>query len=74
MDIGNVFVFILIASFFLRLIVSFHYSCRRWYLRSDPLLRYQHLYAFENAMLQLEAKYSWLNYKVLGIKYHVILS
>lgn len=46
------------------LIPSFHYSCRRWYLKDDPLLRYQHLYAFESEMMNLEKKYPWLNYEV----------
>jgi len=50
---------------------SFHYSCRRWYLQKDPLLRYQHLYNFDKAMMWLEEKYSWLNYHddYVGIKH-----
>jgi len=50
---------------------SYHYSCRRWYLRRDPLLRYQHLYLFEKAMLNLEQKYPWLNEKedFIGLKH-----
>jgi 1,4-alpha-glucan branching enzyme len=53
---------------------SFHYSCRRWYLQKDPLLRYQHLYNFEKDMLQLEKKYSWLNYKddFVGMKHEAM--
>ncbi len=40
---------------------SFHYCRRRWDLARDPLLRYQHLLAFEKGMLALEKEHGWLN-------------
>jgi len=50
---------------------SFHYSCRRWYLQKDSLLRYHHLYNFEKAMMDLEIRFSWLNYRddYVGLKH-----
>eukprot|EP01127_Copromyxa_protea_P013232 TRINITY_DN3545_c0_g1_i1.p1 TRINITY_DN3545_c0_g1~~TRINITY_DN3545_c0_g1_i1.p1 ORF type:complete len:708 (-),score=102.83 TRINITY_DN3545_c0_g1_i1:39-2129(-) len=50
---------------------SFHYCCRRWYLAKDPLLRYQHLSAFEKAMLKVEIENPFLNWKdvYVGIKH-----
>jgi 1,4-alpha-glucan branching enzyme len=50
---------------------SYHYSCRRWYLMRDPLLRYQHLYSFEKAMLLLEKQFPWLTEKedFVGLKH-----
>jgi len=50
---------------------SYHYCCRRWYLMRDPLLRYQHLHAFEKAMIHTEIKYGWLGWKgvYVGLKH-----
>jgi 1,4-alpha-glucan branching enzyme len=39
---------------------SYYYCRRQWSLSKDPLLRYQHLLAFEKSMLQLEKEYAWL--------------
>jgi 1,4-alpha-glucan branching enzyme len=40
---------------------SYHYARRRWDLKRDTLLRYQHLFAFDRAMNMCEEKYKWLN-------------
>lgn len=40
---------------------SYHYARRQWNLVRDPLLRYQYLKNWDKAMLNLEAKYSWLS-------------
>jgi len=50
---------------------GFHYCRRRWDLAKDPLLRYKHLLNFEKAMLDLENKNPWLNYKddFVGLKH-----
>mmetsp|Transcript_3224 Transcript_3224/g.4447 ORF Transcript_3224/g.4447 Transcript_3224/m.4447 type:complete len:695 (-) Transcript_3224:34-2118(-) len=39
---------------------SYHHARRRWDLAKDHLLRYQHLWAFDKAMLALENQYKWL--------------
>mmetsp|Transcript_36616 Transcript_36616/g.6547 ORF Transcript_36616/g.6547 Transcript_36616/m.6547 type:complete len:111 (-) Transcript_36616:508-840(-) len=39
-----------------------HHLCRRqWSLRDNPELLYNHLWQFDQAMLELEEKYRWLN-------------
>jgi len=40
---------------------SFFHCRRQWGLIRDPLLRYQHLWAFEKAMIQAEIDYRWLS-------------
>ena len=40
---------------------SYKYCRRQYKLPFDGLLRYQHLLAFEKAMLQCEEEYQWLN-------------
>lgn len=39
---------------------SFHHCRRQWHLARDPLLRYQHLLAFDRTMLALETRHGWL--------------
>ena len=40
---------------------SFHYCRRRWDLKKDPLLKYQFLGKFDQAMNLCENKYKWLS-------------
>lgn len=40
---------------------SYHYARRQWNLATDPLLRYQYLRNFDQAMHQLEIKSHWLS-------------
>jgi hypothetical protein len=39
---------------------SYHYARRQYNLVADPLLRYQHLNAFDAAVNALEAEHHWL--------------
>ncbi|KAJ2661621.1 alpha-1,4-glucan branching enzyme [Coemansia sp. RSA 1200] len=40
---------------------SFHYARRQFNLVRDDLLRYKYLYAFDKAMMELEAEHRWLS-------------
>ncbi|KAJ2514792.1 alpha-1,4-glucan branching enzyme [Coemansia sp. RSA 1939] len=40
---------------------SFHYARRQFNLVRDGMLRYKYLYAFDKAMMELEAEHRWLS-------------